>query len=219
MAGMEKITTLFLDVGGVLGTNGWDHNSRGLAARQFGLDYAEMDQRHKMTFNSYEEGKLTLDAYLDRVIFYRARPFSREEFRSFMFAQSKPDPEMLRLIADLKQRYSLKVIITSNEGRELVLHRIPLFGLDKLADFFVFSCFIHVRKPDASFYRMALDLVQVPPEQVVYLDDREMFVEVARSFGIHGIWQTSIDMTRAALNDVGLCSDAFPLPSATGMAL
>jgi putative hydrolase of the HAD superfamily len=205
---MDKITTLFLDVGGVLGTNGWDHKSRETAAKLFGLDYAEMDQRHKMTFHLFEEGNLTLDAYLDRTIFYRERDFSRDDFRDFMFAQSKPDPVMLGLIADLKNRYGLKVIITSNEGRELVTYRIPLFGLDTLADFFIFSCFIHVRKPDAAFYRMALDLVQVPPAQVVYLDDREMFVEVARGLGIRGIWQTSVETTRAALSDLGLSSSS-----------
>src|SRR5437879_6248908 len=125
-----------------------------------------------------------------------------------MFAQSKPDPVMLGLVAELKKQYGLKVIITSNEGRELVMYRIPLFGLDTLADFFIFSCFINVRKPDAAFYRMALDLVQVPPAEVVYLDDREMFVEVARGLGIRGIWQTCVETTRAALSDLGLSSSS-----------
>jgi len=104
----------------------------------------------------------------------------------------------------LKQKYSLRMVITSNEGRELVMHRIPLFGLDVLADYFIFSCFIHIRKPDPSFYHMALDMNQVAPHEVVYFDDREMFVEVARGLGIHGVWQTSIETTRAALCDLGL---------------
>jgi len=200
---MAKITTFFLDVGGVLGTNGWDHKSRELAAKTFDLDYAEMSHRHDMSFGAYEEGKLTLDSYLDRTVFYRPRPFSREEFREFMIAQSQPDHAMLALMAELKQKYGLKVVITSNEGRELVDYRIPNFGLDKLADYFIFSCFIHIRKPDPSFYRMALDMNQVAPEEVVYFDDREMFVEVARGLGIHGVWQTSIETTRAALTDLG----------------
>jgi putative hydrolase of the HAD superfamily len=200
---LAKITTFFLDVGGVLGTNGWDHKSRELAAKTFDLDYAEMDHRHAMSFGAYEEGKLSLDSYLDRVVFHRPRPFSREDFRSFMLAQSQPDHAMLGLMAELKEKYGLRIVITSNEGRELVEHRIPLFGLDKLADYFIFSCFIHVRKPDPSFYHMALDMNQVPPEQVAYFDDREMFVEVARGMGIHGVWQTSIETTRAALADLG----------------
>jgi putative hydrolase of the HAD superfamily len=204
VGGMSKITTFFLDVGGVLGTNGWDHKSRELAAKTFDLDYAEMAHRHDLSFGAYEEGKLTLDSYLDRVVFYRPRPFSREDFRSFMLSQSQPDPAMLSLIADLKEKYRLRVVITSNEGRELALHRIPLFGLDVLADYFIFSCFIHIRKPDPSFYHMALDMNHVAPQEVVYIDDREMFVEVARGLGIHGVWQTSIETTRAALSDLGL---------------
>jgi putative hydrolase of the HAD superfamily len=211
---MARITTFFCDVGGVLGTNGWDHKSRELAAKTFDLDYAEMTHRHDMSFGAYEEGKLTLDSYLDRTVFYRPRPFSREDFRKFMLEQSQPDPAMLGLMAALKKKYGLKVVITSNEGRELVDYRIPSFGLDKLADYFIFSCFIHIRKPDPNFYRMALDMNQVAPQEVVYFDDREMFVEVARGLGIHGIWQTSIEMTRSALHDLGLTEG-----SATSTAL
>ncbi len=205
---MAQITTFFVDVGGVLGTNGWGHQSRELAAKTFDLDYTEMDRRHAMSFNSYDEGKLTLDSYLDRVIFYRPRAFSRAEFRDFMFAQSRPDPAMLGLIAELKQKYGLKIVITSNEGRELTEYRIPLFGLDKLADYFIFSCYIHIRKPDPTFYQIALDMNHVTPEEVVYFDDREMFVEVARGMGIHGIWQTSIETTKAALADLGFTLDS-----------
>ncbi|MEJ2555063.1 MAG: HAD family phosphatase, partial [Anaerolineae bacterium] len=75
-----SITTLFLDIGGVLLTNGWDHNMRRKAAEIFGLDYEEMNERHHLTFDTYEEGKLNLYEYLNRVIFYQERPFSLEEF-------------------------------------------------------------------------------------------------------------------------------------------
>ena len=43
MTTSSKITALFLDIGGVLLTNGWDHNMRARAADKFGLDYAEMN--------------------------------------------------------------------------------------------------------------------------------------------------------------------------------
>ena len=96
------ITTLFLDIGGVLLTNGWDHHARKRAATNFKLDLAEMEDRHHLTFDTYEEGKLTLEEYLGRVVFYQKRPFSRAQFRRFMFAQSKPYPEMIELIARSK---------------------------------------------------------------------------------------------------------------------
>ncbi len=64
------INTLFLDIGGVLLTNGWDHHSREKAADHFNLDYAILDERHKLTFGIYETGKIDLQEYLDRVIFH-----------------------------------------------------------------------------------------------------------------------------------------------------
>jgi len=81
------VTTLFLDIGGVLLTNGWDRKARQLAAETFHLDHSEFDERHHLTFDTYEEGKLSLDEYLDRVVFCEERPFSREAFKAFMFSR------------------------------------------------------------------------------------------------------------------------------------
>ena len=58
-----------------------------------------MDERHHLTFGTYEEGKLSLDEYLDRTVFYESRSFTREQFRDFMFGQSKPYPEMIAYVA------------------------------------------------------------------------------------------------------------------------
>ena len=92
------ITCLFLDIGGVLLTDGWDHHARKRAATHFKLEWAEMEDRHHLNFATYEEGKLTLEEYLDRVVFYKKRLFTRAQFRRFMFAQSKPYPEMIELV-------------------------------------------------------------------------------------------------------------------------
>jgi putative hydrolase of the HAD superfamily len=201
---MTPITTLFLDIGGVLLTNGWDRKARRLAGETFGLDYEEMDERHHLTFDTYEEGKLSLDEYLDRIVFYEERPFTRDNFRTFMFAQSRAFPEMIELASHLKARHGLKVAAVSNEGRELNEYRIKTFGLDRFIDFFISSSFVHYRKPDADIFRIALDIAQVAPEQVVYIDDRPMFVEVARSLGIQGIVHTTYELTRDKLAAVGL---------------
>lgn len=198
------ITCLFLDIGGVLLTNGWSHESRKLAAKKFNLDSAEMEDRHHLTFDTYEEGKLTLDEYLSRVVFYRQRPFTRAQFRKFMFAQSKPFPEMIGLIRRLKSKYRLKIAVVSNEGRELNAHRIQTFKLNSFVDFFISSCFVHFRKPDEDIFRMALDIAQVPVGQVIYIDDRAMFFQIAESLGIHGIHHTDFKSTRAKLAAFGL---------------
>ena len=199
-----SITTLFLDIGGVLLTNGWDRAARQRAAEAFDLDFDEVNERHHLTFDTYEVGKLSLDEYLDRVVFCRERPFTREAFKAFMAAQSKPYPEMIELVRDLKTRYALKVAAVSNEGRELTVHRIQAFELGAFIDFFIVSCFVHYRKPDADMYRIALDIAQAQPGHVAYLDDRAMFVEVAGTLGIRGIHHTGYATTRAALQSLGL---------------
>jgi len=198
------ISTLFLDVGGVLGTNGWDHTIRRRAAAAFGLDQAEMDERHHLTFDTYESGKLSLDDYLDRIVFYEPRPFTRQDFRAFMMAQSQPFDDMIALISELKARHGLKVAVVSNEGRELAVHRVEAFGLRAFVDFFIFSAFVHFRKPDADIFRLALDVAQVPAERVIYIDDRPMFVQVARGLGIQGVHHEGYESTRTALGGLGI---------------
>ncbi len=203
----ERITHLFLDIGNVILTNGWDRRMRMQAAEVFGLDYEEMDERHHLTFDTYEEGKLSLDEYLYRLVFYKERQFKPEDFKAFMFAQSKPFPDMIDFIRRLKSRYGLKVAAVSNEGKELTAYRIHTFRLIDFIDFFISSCFVHYRKPDADIYRIALDIAQVHPAHVVYLEDREMFVNVAGSLGIRGIVHKDYTSTLAAMAKMGLILD------------
>ena len=199
-----QITTLFLDIGGVLLTNGWDHNIRMRAAEKFELDYEEMNERHHLTFDTYEEGKLSLAQYLNRVVFYQERSFSKEEFKAFMYAQSQPYTNMIELVRGLKTQYNLRVAAVSNEGRELTEFRVQQFKLGTFIDFFVSSSFVHFRKPDEDMYRIALDISQAQPEQVIYIDDRAMFVEVARGLNITGITHNGYEATRKSLEELGL---------------
>ena len=198
------IKTLFVDIGGVLLTNGWDHHARKRAARTFKLEWAELESRHLLTFESYEDGKLTLKEYLALVVFYEKRPFTRAQFQRFMFAQSKPYPAMLDLVAQLKIRHGLKIAVVSNEARELNAFRIHKFKLGRIVDFFISSCFVHIRKPDADIFRLALDIAQVSAEQVVFIDNTPMFVQIAEGLGIRSILHADCQSTCAKLALLGL---------------
>ena len=198
------ITCVFLDIGGVLLTNGWDHHARKRAATHFNLKWAEIEERHQLNFATYEEGKLTLEEYLDRVVFYQKRPFTPAQFRRFMFAQSKPYPEMIELVTQLKVRHQLKIAVVSNEARELNAYRIRKFKLNGFVDFFISSCFVHIRKPDADIFRLALDITQAPAGRVVHIENTPMFVQIAEGLGIRSILHTEYGSTRAKLASVGL---------------
>jgi len=200
------VTALFLDVGGVMLTNGWDRKSREAAAKQFGLDLDELNDRHRMTFDTYEAGKLSLDDYLKRAVFYQERAFTLDDFKKFMYDQSVAYPEMIELIKALKAKYKLRIAVVNNEGREINEHRIRAFKLNEFVDFFISSCFVHFRKPDADIWKVALDIAQVPRDEVVYIDDRMMFVQVAQGLGLRGVCHSYKDVgkTRDALAGMGL---------------
>jgi len=130
-----------------------------------------------------------------------------DSFREFMFVQSQPYPEMIALIRHLKEMYRLKIAVVSNEGRELNMHRIQAFRLTEFIDFFVSSSFGHLRKPDADIFQMAIDLSQTPTNQILYLDNRPLFVGVAARLGIQGICHIDYQTTRTALANEGLNAD------------
>jgi len=202
-----NITTLFLDLGGVLVTNGWDHHARKRAITHFNIDEEEFEERHHLTFDTYESGKLTLDEYLDTLVFYEKRNFTKNDFKAFMFEQSHAHEDTIVYFKKLKHDHGLRMVAVNNEGRELNEFRIQKFKLNKLFDAFISSCYVHLRKPDADIFRMACDISQAAPTQVIYMDDRNMFVESARSLGIRAYHYQGLDAAKDYMESVGFHSD------------
>ncbi len=200
----HPIKALFLDIGGVLLNNGWDRKARQDAAKSFGLDYTDMEERHHLTYDTYEAGKINLDTYLDRIVFFEKRGFTKEQFRMFMISQSHPHEPTIEYFKALKNTHKIKIGVLSNEGRELSEYRTRKFELHSFVDFFVVSSYVHIRKPDEDIYRLALGIAQLSPENCAYVDDRHLFVEVAQKLGIRSIHHTTLSDTSAQLEAMGL---------------
>lgn len=179
------ITTIFFDIGGVLLTDGWGHVSRRAAADKFTLDWEEYAERHEKVAHAIEVNRLTLERYLDRVVFYRPRSFTREEFRAFIFAQSQPNPDSLKIAAEVAQSGRYFMATLNNEILELNVFRIEKFGLRHYFPAFFSSCFLGLRKPDEAFYRMVLQVTQRAPQECLFIDDREVNLECPRELGIN----------------------------------
>ncbi|HTA50977.1 MAG TPA: HAD family phosphatase [Verrucomicrobiae bacterium] len=201
---MSIIHAIFWDVGGVLLTNAWDHSERAAALERFHLDEKEFHSRHEMVVSSFERGKITLDEYLDRTVFYRDRPFTREEFRDYMFSLSQPMPEVLAFARALagSSKYFMGTI--NNESRELNLHRIEKFGLREIFRLFVSSCFVGLRKPESGIYRLAIEITQFNPEECCFIDDRALNLECAAKLGMHTIQMQTLEQLRAELQKLGV---------------
>ena len=204
---MHKITTLFLDIGSVLLTNDWDTASRKLASKKFNIDYEDFAERHGYLSSLYEEGKMTLNDYLDKAIFYEERSFSKTDFKNFIFSQSEPIPKMIELFKNLKSKYRLKIVSLNNEGPELSRYRVETFKLNDLFDFFVTSCFVNMRKPDENIYKLAMNLAYSKCEESLFIDDRYFNVETAANLGINAFQHKDYKTTREELARYGLKAD------------
>jgi putative hydrolase of the HAD superfamily len=200
---LPAISALFWDVGGVLLNNAWDHTERALALQHFKLDEKEFQDRHEMVVSSFERGKITLDEYLDRTVFYRERPFPREAFRDFMFSLSKPFPDVLKFAQALADSGKYFMSTLNNESRELNDYRIEKFGLRKIFRLFISSCFVGCRKPEHDIYRLALETTQIPAKQCCFIDDRDLNLECAAKLGMHTIQMQHLDQLRADLARFG----------------
>ena len=195
----SALKVIFLDIGGVLLSNGWGHESRQRAAQAFKLDYAEMEALHHFIFNIYEINSINLNEYLDRVVFNHSRNFTKEEFKAFMFAESTELPDMLQWLKGWKQHCGFRIFSINNEGRELNDFRIKKFGLHQCFDGFFSSCEVGMRKPDPGIFRLALGIAHVSPEECIYFDDRPMLVHAAQQLGIQSFHHQSFLMTREIL--------------------
>lgn len=200
----SRFHALFSDIGGVLGTNGWDTGLRSKAAQHFQCDPDDIERRHGLVFDSFERGYMSFEDYLRHVFFAQPRDFDLEDVRQFAYSESVAWPENIGLLQSVKAANELKLALISNEGEGLTNFRVRSWGLRNWADFLVFSHCVHYRKPDHAIWQLALDLAQARAAECIYIDDRAMFVEIARSLGFTAFQHVSLERTRDELKELGL---------------
>ena len=194
------VKVLFLDIGGVLLSNGWGHESREKAANNFKIDYVEMNRLHEFIFNVYEIGSINLEEYLNTVVFNQPREFTKEDFKSYMYAESTELPDMLQWLIKWKNTgCGVRIISINNEGKELNDYRIKKFKLHQCFDAFISSCEVGMRKPDPGIFKLAMGVAQAKPEQCYYFDDRPMLVEAAGRLGIHAFQHEGFESSKSII--------------------
>jgi putative hydrolase of the HAD superfamily len=201
---MAEVTAIFTDLGGVVLSNGWDRNSRRKAMEKFGLDAEEFENRHELMLHAFETGRAGLEEYLDRTVFYLPRPFTREEFKAYIFAQSHAYPEALAVFAEMAAPGRYLMAALNNESVELNEFRIRHFRLRQYFSIFLSSCYLGVRKPEEAIYRLALQITQRAPKECVFIDDRELNLECARRLGLRVIYYRSPTELREDLRKNGV---------------
>lgn len=199
----SSIELVLFDIGGVLGSNGWDREQRSAAVERFGLDEEDFQYRHEETVGALESGDISLDEYLDVAVFCEPRDFSREEFKAFMFAQSEPWPASISVVRELA-RTGVRLATLNNESEALNVHRIEKFRLSDIFPVFFSSCWLGVRKPTLQIYHRALGMAQADPRRALFVDDRKQNLAPAASLGMKTIHFESAEQLRANLQAAGV---------------
>ena len=199
---MKEVHHIFFDIGGVLGSNGWDREQRARAVARFSLDAEDFQCRHEEVVGEWEEGRITLDEYLDIAVFHSPRDFSRGQFVDFMFAQSVPNEPVVGFARALTQESRFTLMTLNNEADELNRHRIEKFGIASVFEAFLSSCWLGVRKPTQRFYSRALGIAQADPATSLFIDDRQQNIAPARGLGMTTILFESPEQLRSDLERV-----------------
>jgi putative hydrolase of the HAD superfamily len=193
---------VFFDIGGVLGSNGWDREQRTRAVEQFQLDAQDFQCRHEEVIGAWEEGRITIEEYLDITIFSDPRDFSREQFIEFMRSQSVPNDSVIEIARSLAKRERYTLMTLNNESDALNRYRIAKFGISEIFEAFLSSCWLGVRKPTQKFYECALGIAQAIPERTIFIDDRQQNLTPARKLGMSVIHFQSASQLRSDLERI-----------------
>jgi len=204
------INTVFVDIGGVLLSSGWDSRCVKDSVKYFGIEEEEVLLRHSDVSSLYYCGKLSLDEYIKYVVFYTDRNFGMDEYKEYVLGKSEAHEDMIKYIKFLRGHFRLKVVALNNEGPELNSFRIKKFKLKELIDTFISSAYLKLCKPDPEFYKIALDISGAEPDEVLYIEERELMATVAGRLGIKSILHRDYKSTRKEIERLG-----FYLPEET----
>jgi putative hydrolase of the HAD superfamily len=204
---MEKITTIFWDLGGVVLTNAWDHEQRVKVLNEFDITSEEhlneFSDRHREVAASFESGKFSLLDYLNLTLFGMPKVFTHEQFKEKMFEQSRtlPGLEVLKQVS-ASGKYFLASL--NNESLELNEYRIRHFKLDDHMNAFFSSCYLSLMKPNPEIYRAALNIAHRKASECLFIDDRAQNIESARRCGLNAIHYRDPEQLGKELDQFGV---------------
>lgn len=200
-----EIRAVYWDIGGVLLTNGWDHEERARVLAQFAIPRDEYESRHEEANDRWEKGELSDDEFLKQTVFFKERTFTPADFMQAVRAQSKWLPGGAKnVIEALRTHNGLKMAMLNNESGSLNDYRIATFGLARYFDAFFCSAYIGMRKPDPRMFRAGAAMLHFRPEECAFIDDRENNCAAAAQVGMRATQYKGEGQLREALAALGV---------------
>jgi putative hydrolase of the HAD superfamily len=200
-----EFDAILFDVGGVMLTNGWDHNERAVVLAQFGIDKTEFEKRHPEPYDAWERDAISANDYLDATLFYEPRSFTPDQFIAAMKLQSVPLADnAIGILGEIAASDKWLVGLLNNESRLLHEYRMEKYDLSRHLDLQFSSCYVGLRKPEAEIYRRAVDILGVPASRIIFIDDRKGNADAAEAVGMHAIQFLGEAKLRFDLQQLGI---------------
>ncbi|MFI6601648.1 HAD family hydrolase [Nonomuraea sp. NPDC050536] len=175
---------IIFDVGGVLEIAP-RLDVAGRWERRLGLPTGEIGTRMTAAWKAGTIGAASYDevlAALRDVIGDHAEAYMEDLWAEYLGTLNAELAEYLR---GLRPHYRTGIMSNSFVGaRE---REQAAYGFEDLVDHIVYSHEVGVAKPDPRIYHLACERLAVRPEEAIFLDDVEAFVEGARAVGMRAV--------------------------------
>lgn len=181
------IKTIIFDIGNVLAEFGWQPYFA-----SFGYDSETLAKLGKATvlspdWNEYDLGNLSDEDILK--LFIENDPSIEKQLRETLTNYSailKRYDYAIPWIKELHAR-GFQVLFLSNFSEKALRECASVLDFVPYTDGGIFSCKVHLTKPDPAIYKLLLSTYHIKAEECVFLDDTLANINAAEALGIHGI--------------------------------
>lgn len=195
----KKIKAVIFDMGGVLLRTA-NTSARDTIAERFGVTRQELEAvvfSGESSIRS-EQGKLSDVEHWQTVMRHFGQPVvDHISLYNEYFSGDFIDQRLLCFAASLKPQYKLGLLSNAWENaRPLLSER---FDFLDIFDHSIFSYEVKSRKPDPVIYHAILEMMDVQPQEAIFIDDLQENVEGAKAAGMYALRFKDTDQVIQAL--------------------
>ncbi|TFH31178.1 MAG: HAD family phosphatase [Promethearchaeota archaeon] len=167
-------------------------------------DFFASQFQYDETLWQFERGQITPREYYQYLSQSMQITWDYDMFKQgWIFVNIGLIQEMVALLPILSEKFSLYVLSNTNELHiESVKHEFPQIFRYFKQEFY--SHELSARKPDAEIYDKVIQMINLPPHEILFIDDMEENIRGAERAGIHGIVMSSATELKQELVKLGI---------------
>ncbi len=179
------VDAVIFDLGRVLVDFPWHEHAESLGLSPEGLAFVENRIYESYLWHSLDEGTVTREEVIRA--FAQEAPELEEDIRRYIntiYQCLVPYPYTESWLAALRAKgYRLYILSNWPVGAAEEMRKSGNLDFERFFDGAVWSCDVHLLKPDPRIFRQLLDQYDLSASRCVFIDDREENVAAARELG------------------------------------